>query len=304
MGLGSVKSVFYYKFLGEILMEILYENIEALDGAIIRTAHFKAAAPVGVVQCIHGFGEGIEHYKQLAEYFTKQNLTCIIHDQRGFGKMPDLSQWAKRRARGVIPSYKHFLGDVHSVRKKIGEWYDLPVFLYGYSMGGNIGINFLLRGSGKYQELYKKAIFVAPWISTYRKVPRSAEKLAVFAGKVSPRIKVSSRLNPGSATVNKDEFYGLAYDEVYHDRISLRMYSQISRAGRYAIDNAHRLSLPALVVWAGEDKVVCNKAIQDFIYRAKGNVDAIEYPNAYHFIMIEGNKDDILDHITKFIKSE
>jgi len=283
-------------------LELIYENIKALDGKNIRIAHSHAINPVGVVQFVHGFGEGIEYYTHAVQYFTNHNLSCIIHDQRGFGKMPHLTKRAKGRYRGVVPSYKHFLADVHSVRNYVDRWYDLPVFLYGYSMGGNIAANFLLRKDGEYQSLYKKAVFVVPWINTYRKLPKISEKLASLGGKISPKIKVSSRLNPRATTNNRDEIYGLIQGEVYHDRISLRMYSQIARAGEYAANNVHRLALPTLVIWAGNDVIVCNKAIQDFIYSAKGNVEAKEYPDAYHSVMLEENKDEILGYITNFMK--
>jgi alpha-beta hydrolase superfamily lysophospholipase len=287
-----------------------FEMIKAYDGALIRTARFEpdtvssgepgGGGPVGIIHILHGFGEGVEHYETTADFFTQGGYACVAHDQRGFGAMPDKTRMQRRAARGVTPGYESFLEDLKTVRCKIDEWYPgLPSILFGFSMGGNISINYLLKYS---QDQYEKVILVSPWLRLYKPLPGFVETMANYIGKVSPKLTLSSHLNVRYLSRDTDKMYRLKEYNIFHDRISFRMYAGIAAAGEYALQNAARITVPVLLLCAGGDKIVNPKAIREFSSNMNGNVTFKEYPDAYHYLHLDLISDEVLGEILYFCK--
>lgn len=233
---------------------LMYETIKAYDGAVLRAARFDADVPAtGVIQLIHGFGEGIGHYKDVANFFASFGYACIIHEQRGYG-------------------YDCLLDDIKAVRTMVEKWYpQLPVFLYGHSMGGNIAINYLLKNP---QKEYEKVIIGAPWLRLYK--PKLITTIAGLIGKILPGLVIPKW-------------------------ISFSLFKEIVDAGEYAINNAAKITLPTLLLCPGMDKIVCTVAIREFGKCAKDNVIMIEYPEGRHSLHLDTIRDRVLGDIIGFL---
>jgi alpha-beta hydrolase superfamily lysophospholipase len=277
------------------------EMIKMHDGVAIRVARFEPSnKPVKVIQIIHGFGEGIEHYEETAEFFVRNGYACVIHDQRGFGKMPDKTPAQKQKARGVTLGYEYFLEDIKTLREKIARWYpELPVVIFGCSMGGNITSNYLLKYP---QEQYEKAILEVPWLRLYKPLSKFALMTARILGKISRKLAISSHLNLDDISRDKDKINGLKNDGIFHDRISFQLLTEILNAGEYAVSNATRIALPTLLLCAGDDKIVSSKAIREFADKANKNVTFIEYPGGYHCLHMDIIDAQVLDAMLAFIQ--
>jgi len=273
------------------------DSIKAHDGASLRVARIEpATTPLGIIQIIHGFGEGLFHYKDVVSFFTKNGYICVIHDQRGFGEMPDLSPKQRKKARGVVPSYTHLLEDIKTLRSEISKWYPaLPVILFGHSMGGNIAINYLIANNG-----YEKAIIEAPWLRLYKPLPKIATPLARLIGGINKNITVSANLRIEDITDNEDNTNNLRSDNIFHDRMSLRLYAAVVRSGENAIKNAAKISIPMLLLCPGMDKIVCPKAIREFAAGANKNVVLVDYPDGNHCLHSDVIKDKVLAEILRF----
>lgn len=260
------------------------ETLKAADGTSIIIARYESAKPAqGVIQIQHGFGEHHNSYREMAEYFVKKEYICVVYNQRGHGEMPELSEKEKERARGVLKQYDEFLDDVALVRKKIGEWYpDMPVILYGHSMGGNIAINYLLKRS---QTEYSMAVFETPWLRLYKPKPEWLVSLARFLGGISHKFAVRDELEVNAISEDAEKATKIEKDPYFHNRLSLRIFAQITDAGEYAIENAAKISLPALLFCGGEDRIVSPEAIRVFYEKTdqiKGNVELFEITQGYH----------------------
>jgi len=278
-----------------------YESLKAHDGAIIRVARFEPAdVPVGVVQIVHGFGEGLTHYIGVAAFFTKNGYACVIHDQRGFGEMPHLSPKKRRRARGVVPGYKHLLEDVKTLRGKIERWYpNMPVILYGHSMGGNIAANYVLRRNEK---PYTKAVLEAPWFRLYKPLSEFNASLAKVLGRISRRFTVASKLNLDDISRDADVIKNLRDDDVYHDRMSLRLYTEVAQAGEYALKNAMQIPVPTLLLCPGADKIVCPAAIREFSECENVHIKLVEFADSYHCLHSDINNAEVMGVVMEFIR--
>ena len=129
-----------------------YTKIEAWDsptGASLcvyyKKATAKAKGPVkGIVQINHGLAEHAGRYARFAEALSQAGYHVYAHDHRGHGATtaPDSAQgvFATKNGAGTV------LQDVKFVVEKIRTAHpDLPLIMFGHSMGAMITYNYLLR---------------------------------------------------------------------------------------------------------------------------------------------------------------
>ena len=264
------------------------------DGAAVYIEHHHPPTGdvKGVIQFVHGFGEHTGRYAELAGRFTDKGFAFVIHDQRGHGQTPG--------KRGVAPRYGTFLDDLDCIRDGIGVLYPgAPVFLYGHSMGGNISLSYLLERS---QERHAAAVIGSPWLRLYKPFPLVVKIMASMLGKVSPRLSATNKLLLETLTHDPEIIGAVKNDLAYHSTLSLRLFSEITRQGELAIENAARLKLPALLLCAGQDKVVCPLAINRLAAN-NGGITLISYPEQYHELHNELNRADVFDDVYQFIIS-
>ncbi len=97
-----------------------------------------------VVQINHGLAEHAARYARFADFLGRRGFAVYAHDHRGHGftTAPDAPPG---RFAGMGGGEK-VVADVASIHDLIArENPGLPVILFGHSMGGLIGLNFLLR---------------------------------------------------------------------------------------------------------------------------------------------------------------
>jgi lysophospholipase len=280
-------------------LEPKYDMLPMHDNVFVHCGKFDPdMSPKGVIQAIHGFGVHIDRYLELADYFNENGYAFVIHDQRGFGMMPGTTKAQRQMAQGVVADYQLLMDDVSTIREQINLWYPgLPVILYGQSMGGNIAINYLLN---RKKNDYTKLILESPWLRLYAPLSRVVTFCARVMGKISHRFAVVSRLEPDKITRCEPTGAGLAKDEFYHNRISLKLFTQISDAGERAIKNAQGVRIPTLLMCAGHDRIVSTPAIHEFYDNADENVVLVDYPDGYHSLHTDIIKKQVFECMLEF----
>jgi alpha-beta hydrolase superfamily lysophospholipase len=118
-------------------------------GAALNLYVRLAAGPArAVVQVNHGLAEHAGRYARFADFLSRRGFHVYAHDHRGHGhtRAPDAPPGRFAADDGV----EKVLADVVAVHDLIAaENPGLPVILFGHSMGGLIGLNFLQRHSGR-----------------------------------------------------------------------------------------------------------------------------------------------------------
>ena len=132
-------------------------TLKSVDGYELSLAVFEAKEPKAVIQFIHGMEEYKERYDAFAEYLSKEGFTCVTSDLRGHGKnAPILSHISNKRGDELI------IQDQKEIRKYIARTYkDLPVYLFGHSMGTIIS-RVLLQTYGKKYDKVALSGYVNP----------------------------------------------------------------------------------------------------------------------------------------------
>lgn len=276
------------------------EMVNVSKDVSLKVARYEPDGPLrGALLVVHGFGEHIGMYAEFASFFSENGFVCVLYDQRGHGEMPNLSNRARKRHLGIAKNYDNYLDDVKAVRDKMAEWYpDLPVTLFGHSMGGNIALNYLLKRS---EDDFTKAVIETPWLRLSKPKPGAAVMAARTLGKVSHRFAACDTLDIGALTREQDKVEATKNDHLYHNRMSLRIFTQVTEAGEYAIENAHALTLKTLLLSASGDRVVSPVATREFYKKAGENVIFYEEPGGYHALHNDVVRAQIFERILGFL---
>ncbi|MCI9177964.1 MAG: alpha/beta hydrolase [Clostridia bacterium] len=121
----------------------LKSKCDGLELGITITTPEEKQAVKGIVQICHGMAEHRKRYLPFIEFLSSQGYICVIHDHRGHGESikekEDLGYFYEKNAVYIIE-------DLHQVTQYIKEQYpDLPVYLFGHSMGSLIVRCYLKR---------------------------------------------------------------------------------------------------------------------------------------------------------------
>ncbi|GAB5406112.1 MAG: alpha/beta hydrolase [Aureliella sp.] len=213
-------------------------------------------AIVGNVVIVHGLGEHGGRYHSLAEKLTLAGFRVFAMDQQGHGK--------DHRPRGAIDSYESLLGDISDLLSWIGSTHDDRTILLGHSMGGNLALNHALRiGSG-----YRGVIASGPMIRAQRAPGPIAEFLLRSWCWLRPRSSMKSTVIAERLMSDRAEIESFEKDELFHSTLSLKLGAALIDSGRWALGNAHNLSVPMLVAHGDTDVLTCPDASKEFAERA------------------------------------
>ena len=275
-------------------------EIRAVDGARIDAVFNKnETRPVsGVVVFCHGFGEHSGNYKQITQKLAMGGYASIAYDQRGHGDLRPVERL--RKLQGVIPGYRYFLDDIASVIDTAKELApDVPVVLYGHSMGGNIVLNYLLKNG---QEICTCVVLESPWLGLHKELNALVKFLVKLSGKISRRIAIINKLSPSDLTGDAEIAGGYKTDEFYHNRMSMRMLTGVLNGCNNALENASRFLIPIYIAYAKHDVIVSNEAIGRFIGDAGENVLHKEY-NSHHAIRNDKDRETLFTDVLGFLNS-
>ncbi|MBL4658089.1 MAG: alpha/beta fold hydrolase, partial [Flavobacteriales bacterium] len=114
-------------------------TIQSTDGITLQGQSWVPDGNMDSVVClVHGLGEHIGRYEEVAGILNTHNIGLLGIDLRGHGSSDG--------KRGHAQSFDHLLDDVTALINHIKSTHSgVPIVLYGHSLGGNIATNYLLR---------------------------------------------------------------------------------------------------------------------------------------------------------------
>jgi alpha-beta hydrolase superfamily lysophospholipase len=274
-------------------MPRLENRIDGLDGKPLHlTVWLPDDVPRAAVQLVHGFGEFAGRYDEWAGRFAARGYAVYLHDQRGHGKTPG--------KRGAIDDYALLLDDVQAVRNRIdADCPGLPAALYGHSMGGSVALNFLL---GRQPERYRCAVISSPWLELRNAPPPAQVRLVTALSKLMPRFTIHSAVHWDILSHDKERVNASMSEGLYHNMLGAKILLQLLNAGPSAIARAGELTLPILLLQAGDDRLVSADATRRFAENAGENVTYVPYPNLYHELHNEFERGEIFEMVAEYLQ--
>ena len=268
-------------------------KIESYDGLRLHGQGWEPDAEAKAVVClVHGLGEHGGRYAHVAKAFNHAGYALMTCDLRGHGK--------SEGQRGHARDYTALMDDIFQLLERVKEQYpDLPLFLYGHSLGGNLVIHYALRRLPSLAGV----VASAPLFRTTIKPP--AWKLAMLRAMcgVWPGMSVSSRLE--STVLSHDPEVVQAYQEdpLIHDRISARLAVDMLRYGEWNLAHAADLPCPLLLMHGTADRITSPKASREFALRAGAACTLKIWDDLYHALHNEPEQNQMLDYVLEWLET-
>ena len=249
--------------------------------------------PRAVVCLIHGLGEHNGRYVHVADRLTQAGYTLISFDLRGHGKSEGL--------RGHTPSYEALMQDISFLLEAANKKFpQLPFFLCGHSLGGNLVLNYVLRR----QPHLKGVIATAPWLRLAFEPPAFKIILGKITNQLYPAFSQKSGLDTKVLSHDPEVVYAYENDPLVHDHISARMFISIYQAGQWALEHSSEFSLPLLLMHGGDDKIISVKASHEFANTKTKNCTFKIWDGLYHEIHNEPEKEEVFKFLIDWLDKE
>jgi len=279
---------------GGITMRHSEFEIKAEDGIILFAREFLPETEcVGVVCLVHGLGEHAGRYSNVADLFTQEGFAMFAVDLRGHGK--------SQGRRGHSPSYDTLLDDIARLLEESERTFPgKPVFLYGHSLGGNLVLNYVLRR----RPSLAGVVVTSPWLRLTLEPPAYLIGIARGLAKIWPEFIQSNGLNAKYLSSDPDIVLGYEQDSLVHARISVRMFVEVTRAGRWAVDHSSQFSLPLLLMHGSGDRITSAFASQEFALGAGKNCTFKLWEGFFHELHNELKKEQVLKEMLSWLKDK
>ena len=198
----------------------------------------------GVVLIVHGLGEHAWRYDHVAERLNSWGFAVRAYDQYGHGE--------SMGPRGALPSANRLLSDLAEVvdesRERMNK--QTPLIVLGHSMGGLVAARFVSLAMRPLQGLVLSSPALDLGLGLFQKL------LMAVLPRIAPDLRVGNGLNANY--ISHDPAVVAAYkaDPLVHDRISARLASFMALSGPATLATAAGWSVPTLLMYAGQDKLV------------------------------------------------
>ena len=264
-----------------------------LENTRFHAVHWYGNAPKRVVILVHGMAE---HSGRYASYVIPRLLATdtavLAFDHFGHGKTEG--------KRGHCPHYNALLHSVDTVFQKAKEFYpEVPVFLYGHSMGGNVVVNYLLRSTPP----LTGAILSSPFFRLAFQPPSWKLSIGKILKNVLPGITMPLDLDTKALSRDPKEIDAYVNDPLVHNRVSPNFSFPIMEAGEWALKNAHSLKIPVLAIHGTKDRIIDYKATEAFA-SASPQVTLALFENGFHELHNDLEKENVLDTVINWILAQ
>ncbi|KAL7750554.1 hypothetical protein RI367_003895 [Sorochytrium milnesiophthora] len=283
------------------------------------------APPMATLAFVHGVGEHIHRYEHVFERLAQAGIEVHSYDQRGFGRTykhsattspnsPPAATHKLQNAKGHNHGWDCVLEDVRECVERAKKD-NIPVFVYGHSMGGLVSLDFGRVWGTKCG--LAGVISTSPAIGTHPKSTPGA--LKYYAGlvlsQVAPTALISTELDAGNLSHCAKVIETYKADEHNHGDVSLLTGRDLLQLGKryrkddYAMGAQWPASLPLLMLHGDQDELCWVDCSKGFYKRVPAKDKTLKiYKGYFHELHNEPDiKDeviqDIIDWISQHVKT-
>ena len=287
------------------------------DGLSLHGIIMMPQNPKAIIQILHGMCEYKERYEDFMQFFAKQGYVVVCHDHRGHG-----DSVLKEEDRGFLYDFSGtaVVEDAALITRYVKERYpDLPVYLFGHSMGSMIARCYLQKydtlvdkavicGSPSENPLVNVAILLAKTVRLFRGERYKSKMLAYLStGKGNERFKEEgpsnwlsrNRENIEKFITNpkgKVHFSANGYENLF------KLMRQTYRKKDYRVQNP---TLPIFFVSGSDDAVLVNEkkwraSVNDMKKVGYQNVSSKLYPKLRHEIFNDIGGEVVMQDLLTF----
>lgn len=248
----------------------------------------------GSIMLMHGLGEHCDRYPKVAAFFNSCGYAVRTYDHRGHGRSGG--------RRGDVPDSEAILLDAKVVLEDFVQQAAtandarLPLLL-GHSMGGLFAARFAAARLSPLRGLILSSPALALPLSAGQKM------LLTILGAIAPGLAVSSGLQTGF--LSHDAAIEQAYmtDGVTHGKISARLLRSMLDAIEFVHAHAAEVTVPTLMVVAGDDHLVDASGSLAFFPKLAQGVGTLHlYEGFYHEVFNEVGAERVFDDVRTWLQ--
>jgi alpha-beta hydrolase superfamily lysophospholipase len=258
-------------------MQSSEQIIAAVDGTDLFIRRYAPGGrdPGRTLVIVHGASEHGGRYEHVAQEFVARDWNVIAGDLRGHGRSGG--------TRTHVGDFRHYVADVETLLDRL-ELDPRRTALLGHSMGGLIGI----RLAQHIPERVACLVAMSPLLGVNVPIPRTTLAVGKILSLVAPQWRFRSRVDPRHTTRNPAALEQRLADPLIHRSVTAGWFFQMRRALRSAWRDAHKLTLPLLVMQAGQDYIVDPDVVEPWL-RTSGSSDATYrcLPDCLHELLNE-----------------
>jgi alpha-beta hydrolase superfamily lysophospholipase len=261
------------------------ENIAIQDWPIGKDRRLR-----GVVMLVHGLGEHAGRYDHVARRLNEWGFAVRGYDQYGHGESGGV--------RGGLPSDNRLLDDLADVMDSTRARMDrtTPLILFGHSLGGLVAARHVSLGVRPVQGLVLSSPALDPGLNVIQKL------LLAVLSRMAPDFRVGNGLNPGLISHDPAEVQAYRNDPLIHNRISGRLARFIVDAAVATQRQASHWSVPTLLLYAGDDKLVSPAGSRAFAAAAPTQVvSSYCFDGMYHEILNELDREPVFARLKAWL---
>lgn len=261
------------------------------DRVVIQDWPLASGIPQrGTVIIVHGLGEHAGRYEHVAEHLNAWGFAVRGYDQCGHGESGG--------ARGSLPTDSRLLDDladiIDSTRASMRK--GLPLILLGHSMGGLVVGRFVSLGIRPVSALIMSSPALDAGMNALQKW------LVALLPKIAPNLRIGNGLNPHFISHDPAVVAAYQQDPMVHDRISARLARFIAEAGPQTLARAAHWTVPTLLLYAGDDRLLNPQGSRRFAAAApKGVVTSVCFDDLYHEIFNELDAEPVFAELKRWL---
>jgi 2,4-dienoyl-CoA reductase-like NADH-dependent reductase (Old Yellow Enzyme family)/alpha-beta hydrolase superfamily lysophospholipase len=270
-------------------------RLQTSDGLALFYRTAIPERPRGAVFFLHGMSEHSGMYLHVIRALADAGLIVVAPDQRGRGRSVN-DRWR----RGDLHSVDRVLEDLDELRQRLRVDLDgLPVFIIGISMGSIIAQAYARQRQASLAGI----VLVGPPFGVPERVARPLLAVSGLIAAAAPRLAM--RPAPPVPHISRVRAFQneLDWDPwCYHGPLRARAGHQLVKALSEIEHHISELSLPLLLLYGSEDKIVSLREVQENHRRWGGKDRTLTIMKGlYHDVLNEPERQEAIDSIISWI---
>lgn len=257
------------------------------DGISLLIRHWEVAEPRAVMLIVHGVSEHVGRWEHVADYFTARGYDVFAYDHRGHG--------GSGGDRIHVDRFTDYVDDLGLMIERVSRP-DLPLVVYGHSMGG------LIAAAYAESDRPQPDLFVLSAPALASDTPKPMRILAKVAGRALPGLRPPTQWN--GEQLSRDPAVGEAYmaDPLVDLRATARWGAEILETMDAVTAGVESIRVPALVIHGGDDTLIPPAASAPLA--AVSTVERRVFPGLRHEMHNEPEAKEVLDFVAGWLDGQ
>jgi alpha-beta hydrolase superfamily lysophospholipase len=180
---------------------------------------------------------------------------------------------------------------------RLGSDADMPLFLYGHSLGA---LEVLYYGLKKQIDL-KGIIATSPPLDLSN-TSKAQKILAKILNPIAPGLTMPNGLDTNALSHDLSVVKNYQEDPLVHDKVSVRLGMFLIEGAEYILANAAKWQYPLLLMHGMEDKICNINGSERFFEKVEGDVTYKRWEGLYHETHNEPEKAEVIETMVAWIK--